>query len=232
MSLLMGRPLWLGSAWTLLAAGLLYLLTPLANAGASGFFALLLVAAGWAVVGRATAVPQPSANRLDDEERRLRAEFIGLLNECVRQFSFQYSAMKAEIGRIQALLAEAIATLSDAFEVIHGQASLQAPAIAEAHAQGMASQVSRAVIALQFHDLVSQLTGHMLLRIEALDAVAVHLGQLTHLLRSDANQAAATIAALKRDADHVATLLAEMELRTLHVPVNQQAMSHGGVELF
>jgi len=99
------------------------------------------------------------------------------------------------------------------------------------HVQGLAG---RALTALQFQDMVSQLSGHILQRIEALDMVARHLGELSGAIKSDAesDDAAAAVTALKEETAKVAGSLVTMELQTTHNPVGQRAMTEGEVELF
>ena len=401
-----GKSFWLGSAWTLLAGSAFYLLTPFGNAGGVGVGALILVAAGWAAIGRCprgTAQTQAEARR-DTRERLLLAEFTELLNECVRQFSAQYAAMNGEIVRIQSLLTEAIETLTASFEGMHQEnerqhrlslsvtgsgsgddseaaldgfvadtsqamqrvvdsvvtnsklglelveatddianrtkavqnilteigaiarqtnllalnAAIEAARAGEAgrsfavvadevrdlsarttqfnqqinglmlgmqasvrlseeaigrlasqdmsfaldskhqvervvhtmhqrnrlrletlenlgsSAEAMATQVGRAITALQFQDMVSQLMAHVLRRVGALDEVVRHLGELSRALQIDAegDDAAAAVAALHSETAKLAGSLAAMELQTTHNPVGQEAMSHGEVELF
>ncbi len=124
----MGKSFWLGGAWTLLTGGFFYYLTPFGNAGFSGGFALFLVAAGWAVLGylpRSGKLTTLKKSHEDSRDKLLLTEFTELLNQCVRQFTFQYEAMNGEIARIQSLLAEAIATLTESFEGMHEQTAMQ-----------------------------------------------------------------------------------------------------------
>ena len=380
--------------------GLFYFLTP--NAGTNSILALLAVAAGWAALSRMPAAAASAIQKQEsDQGRLLLAEFAELLNECVRQFGFQYAAMNSEIARVQTLLAEAIAALTESFSGMHEQTELQQQlslsvtggdrdkesfdvfirdtstimqrvvdsvistsklgmglvegtddiakqtksvqgilaeigsiakqtnllalnaaieaarageagrgfavvadevrdlsartsqfsqqinalmlsmqvlvqkssvaieALAsqdmsfaldskrqvervittmhdqnagrlvalsglEVSAQTMAVQVGRAITALQFQDMVSQLMGHVLRRVDALDSVVRHLGELSQVLKidADADDAPAAIAALKSEAEKVASSLAAMELQTTHNPVDQKVLSDGDIELF
>jgi methyl-accepting chemotaxis protein len=96
------------------------------------------------------------------------------------------------------------------------------------------SQVSRAVTALQFQDLVSQLMAHVLQRTETLDALIGHLGPLGQALRAGAasGDMAAVVAAVSRETEQIAARIEQMAARTTPSPVGQQAMTHGDVELF
>ena len=405
MSRMISKRMWFGLAWTVAAAAALFLFTSVGTLGAAGVGALLVMAAGWAVV---VSLPSASATvtvaSKRDSERQLMGEFSHLLNECVRQFTVQYAAMREEMQRVQALLAEAIEGLTQSFQGMHAQTEAQRQlsvavtssageagatlnfdefvqntagamqrvvdsvignsklalelvevtddiahrtqdvqnilseigsiakqtnllalnAAIEAARAGeagrgfavvadevrdlsartssfsqeintltlgmqvsvrkteeaisrMASQdmnfalesklqvesiiktldlengkrieaiarlgdsahqveglVARAITALQFQDMVSQLSGHVMRRIDALDLVVRHLGELSGAITTDAetDDAAAAVAALKEETAKVASSLAAMELQTTHNPVGQQAMTQGEVELF
>jgi methyl-accepting chemotaxis protein len=101
-------------------------------------------------------------------------------------------------------------------------------------AHGMDQQVNRAVTALQFQDMVSQLTDHVVKRIGALDGVTKHLGKLSRALQQDASSsnARAALQQLHDETASVARSLSTMSVTTEHNPVNQQAMNDGDVELF
>jgi len=391
--------------WTLLAGGAMHLLAPLADAEANYVLALILVAAGWAALGQLPRQTrqQERLTAQHNQERALMGEFTDLLNECSKQFSAQYGEIRHEISRVQSLLAEAIANLTESFEGMHSQTELQrqlslkvtsgsndgesmnfdgfvsntsdvmgrvvesivgnskmgmelvevtdnishrtqevlgilseitaiakqtnllalnaaieaarageagrgfavvadevrdlsartskfsqqinavmvsmrgSVGQAETAIQRMASQdmtfaleskesiesivhdmgqqnqerakaidslgaiatvvegqVGRAITALQFQDMVSQLINHVLLRVEALDGVVSHLSELAGTLRVDADidDAGAAVEALRGETRKVADSLAMMRSQTTHNPVGQQAMTQGDVELF
>jgi methyl-accepting chemotaxis protein len=95
-------------------------------------------------------------------------------------------------------------------------------------------QVNRAVTALQFQDMVSQLMDHVVRRVKALEAVLVDLGNLGRALRADADKsdAGAAITDLRQETGRVAVKLENLANLTSNNPVGQQALSHGDVELF
>ncbi len=96
------------------------------------------------------------------------------------------------------------------------------------------SQVGRAVTALQFQDMVSQLLGHVNNRVAAMDDVASHLGELAATLQKDAASVDAqdAVRSLQAETRRVAERLKDMSHSTAHNPVSQQAMNQGDIELF
>jgi len=392
-------------AWTLFAGGAVYLFAPPAENGLSYVTALIMVAVGWAVIGKISGVT-PQQAHLDarrNQERALMIEFNELLKECTKQFTAQYQEIRLEIGRMQTLLADAIANLTQSFEGMHRQteeqrrlslsvtagagdgvamdfdgfvsntsdvmdrvvqsvvnnsklgmelvevtdniaqrtqevlgilseitaiskqtnllalnAAIEAARAGEAgrgfavvadevrdlsgrtskfsqqinavmmsmqtsvhqaelaiqrmasqdmsfaleskqrvemavldmgrqnqerakaiddlaaSASEVGSQVGRAITALQFQDLVSQLMSHVLRRVEALDRVAIHFEELarTLIMDADVDDADAAVTALRGETRKITDSLAEMTSQTTHNPVAQQVMNQGDIELF
>ncbi|RTL48153.1 MAG: chemotaxis protein [Rhodocyclaceae bacterium] len=101
-------------------------------------------------------------------------------------------------------------------------------------ASSVDEEVSRAVTALQFQDMVSQLVTHVKHRIEALDAVASQFDNLAAVLRQDAERGNAgdAVRSLQDEVGRMRQSLAGLAPRTEHNPVAQQAMSNGDIELF
>lgn len=98
------------------------------------------------------------------------------------------------------------------------------------HAQTMDREVNRAVTALQFQDMVSQLAAHVDLRVDGLirlmgqfDALATRLQQ--SLATGDATP-------LLRAADEMRTEQAALNEKTGARPVRQQEVAHGEIDLF
>jgi methyl-accepting chemotaxis protein len=103
-----------------------------------------------------------------------------------------------------------------------------------AAAQEMEGRVNGAVTALQFQDMVSQLISHVQKRVEALDNVIRHLGELADALRADAASmdAPAAIGALRTETKKIASSLESLAAETINNPVGQRAMTQGDIELF
>ena len=103
-----------------------------------------------------------------------------------------------------------------------------------ASAQKVDTLVGRAVTALQFHDIVSQLMGHVVQRVEALDGVMAQLGELNAVLgdASSEHGMAAALRAIRAEADKLAVGLRDLNERTTRSPVAQQGLATGDIELF
>jgi methyl-accepting chemotaxis protein len=95
-------------------------------------------------------------------------------------------------------------------------------------------QVGRAVTALQFQDIVSQLLGHASRRAEAIDDVSQHLALLAQTLQrhAAAPNGKDILESLKAETRSVSERLQAMADITARNPVSQTEMSQGGVELF
>lgn len=94
--------------------------------------------------------------------------------------------------------------------------------------------VGKAVTALQFQDLVSQLLGHVGRRIDAMDGVMRELNALGSTLEQEArsHDARGAIASLREEQSRIIAALKNIEAQTLNNPVAQQAMTEGDIELF
>jgi methyl-accepting chemotaxis protein len=92
------------------------------------------------------------------------------------------------------------------------------------------AEVNRAVTALQFQDLVSQIVGHAGRRIEAMRRAAKTVDELTKNLESDPRVASVheVCNQLLRLGEHLDT----HSVSGKHNPVSQATLSHGAIELF
>ena len=98
------------------------------------------------------------------------------------------------------------------------------------HAREMDGEVGRAITALQFQDMVSQLITHVDKRAEALDAFMGEFDGLSEGIRRLVMSGDA--AALVQTAGQVRQHLAAIEERLIRSPVSQTEMSHGDIDLF
>jgi len=98
------------------------------------------------------------------------------------------------------------------------------------HAHTMDGEVGRAVTALQFQDMVSQLIAHVDRRTAALDAFMGELDALSDEIQQMANSG--DFDALQKKAGDIRQHLAGFEERLGGSPVSQKEMSHGDIDLF
>ena len=101
-----------------------------------------------------------------------------------------------------------------------------------ATAQRVDCEVNKAVTALQFQDLVSQLVAHMARRVAALDKVTQQMEILAQQLPRAPADAASAAETLRRELGNVIQSLADLDTKTSHNPVHQHGMAHGEIELF
>jgi methyl-accepting chemotaxis protein len=123
-----GKSFWIAAAWTLVVGASFLTLSPLGQAGTSALAAIALVSLGWHfahVLLPPRADCRAAEARRRAEEQSLMSEFHHLLQACVVEFGKQYDAMRAEIGRVQALLSEAIDQLALSFQGMNEQANRQ-----------------------------------------------------------------------------------------------------------
>lgn len=150
--------------------------------------------------------------------------FGDLLRATARHVGAQCGTMRGELGHVQCLLDDAILDLTDCFHQMHDAA----PAPPD---DGV---LHRAITALQFHDMVTQLLGHVTRRIDALDEVMRQFTGLGATLDREAATAdmRAAIASLREEQARVAAALVGLEARITSNPVGQKAMTRGDIELF
>ena len=98
----------------------------------------------------------------------------------------------------------------------------------------MAGQVNQAVTALQFQDMGSQAMQHIQRRLTALQEVLRDLDQLSQRLRGEVVRAdiGVVVDSLCEETGKIAASFEKLEQLSNSNPVDQQAMSHGEVELF
>jgi methyl-accepting chemotaxis protein len=115
-----GKFLVIGLVWTVVMTGGFLLFTSLGQSPAISFTAITLVAAGWVLAAMlAGKIGQDGAQghgTADVSEPDLIAQFSELLDECVRQCTGQFSAIKDDVERVQSLLTDAFGQLSTSFE--------------------------------------------------------------------------------------------------------------------
>jgi methyl-accepting chemotaxis protein len=94
--------------------------------------------------------------------------------------------------------------------------------------------VGKAITALQFQDLVSQLLAHVGRRMDAMDGVMRELNSLGATLEQEArsHDALGAIASLREEQGRIIAALKNIEVQTLNNPVDQKAMTEGDIELF
>ena len=98
------------------------------------------------------------------------------------------------------------------------------------HAKVMDAEVHRAVTALQFQDLVSQLIGHVDRRVDGLSQVLMEFESLAGLMKQ--TMVSGDVEPLKRAAEATRIQISTLGERLGGGPVSQQDVSHGDIDLF
>lgn len=98
------------------------------------------------------------------------------------------------------------------------------------HARNMDLEVNRAVTALQFQDMVSQLIGHVETRIRAMEGVLTEMDAVSDSVTHAALQGDAE--PLRRASDALKTRITSLTEALEKNPVRQQEVSHGEIDLF
>lgn len=249
-----------GGIWTLLVAGgASWWLSVVAASFANMLAALLACAAGWFFlllrVAPATTVRQPEGNPLErlvsESGAYLRPQLAAIKSEsdqvlvllahAIAQLSEGFHGMHRQTG-IQRQLSLAVMSAAKEAALLpanvtedesqhrlrlqHDQA-IEKLAISAAEVDLL---ISAAVKGLQVNDLVSQLIGHVLQRVDAIDAVVDRLDGLALLLA--AQPAVAGPHQVEAQIRLVHDSLQALVAATERPPVSQQSMREGEIELF
>lgn len=256
-SLSRSRALVGGGLWTLLVTGMATWLAPASSASLP--VAVLACAAGWLLlllrVVPAATVARPSEPVLErvvgESAVYLRPQLAAIKSEsdqvlvllahAIAQLSEGFHGMHRQTGIQRQLSLAVMAAAKDAALLPAGVAEeewlqrqrLRHDQAVEELANSAAEVdvlISAAVKGLQVNDLVSQLIGHVVQRIDAIDTVVDRLDGLALLL---ASQPATTAphqveAQIRQVHDSLQALVAATE----RPPVSQQSMREGEIELF
>jgi methyl-accepting chemotaxis protein len=178
-----------------------------------------------------------------DEVRDLSArtsQFSSQINALMQTMQVSVQQTEEAIQRMASqdmtFALESKTRVGEIIETMQGQNRIRIEAIGELakSSHSVEQQVNRAVTGLQFQDMVSQLMAHVGKRVDALDSVIRHLGELSSALQADAqsSNSGAALSQLSDETRRVAESLKNLSVNTHHNPVDQGAMSSGDVELF
>ncbi len=186
--------------------------------------------------GRGFAVVADEVRDLSARTTQFSQQINGLMQSMRGSVRETEEAIQRMASQDMTFALESKERVNEIIQTMQGQNRLRLDAIGKlaASAHSIESQVNSAVTGLQFQDMVSQLLAHVEKRVNALDAVIRHLGELGSALREDARSANAqhALAQLHEETARVAASLTSLQLETRHNPVDQQVMSTGDVELF
>jgi hypothetical protein len=136
-----------------------------------------------------------------------------------KALSAEIGAARADLERLDALLADAVATLVESFGTVTALCGGQGK---------FAIPLERAATALQFQDLASQLIGHTSGRLDDMTRIGEEFDRLGASLAAGKTPAAA----LAETGARLAACVRAMLANNLRQPVRQRELDEGGIELF
>lgn len=178
-----------------------------------------------------------------DEVRDLSARTTQFSQQINSLMQSMESSVKETESAIQGMASQdmtfALESKQKVEDIIHTMehqniARIEAIGALGASASNVESLVGRAITALQFQDMVSQLLGHVVRRVDALDDAMKHLDVLGQALEREAASVdgPAAIISLREEQAGIIAALKDIEAKTVNNPVSQQAMTQGDIELF
>lgn len=224
--------LFLGTAWTLILAGTLYLFK---SSPTWPISVLSLAAAGLGWVAISAYALRRERRAMDAGLAAADAASRAAVDAMAQVMIEQMQGACTELQRVDELLAHAIEQLMAAFNSVSEQARAHQSELAQAAAaaagapgaerlraaaERVASDVDGAVTALQFRDVVGQKLGHVRSELAALE-------QAMHGIREASAQCAQA-----ELAPRVGGLLRQLRQARAASPARQELMHAGEVELF
>ena len=155
------------------------------------------------------------------------------MQEAVRETE---NAIQRMAGQDMTFALESKLRVEEIIHTMEGQAQERNAAI-ERLASGsteVSEQVNRAITALQFQDMSSQLLNHILQRVTSTQEVFGNLASLGNTLGAEAvhGNVGGAAAVVRQESDRIAEQIDKMASKTGTNPVDQKEMSHGEIELF
>jgi methyl-accepting chemotaxis protein len=168
------------------------------------------------------------------------SQFSQQINKVIQNMQVTVEQTEVAIQRMAShdlsFAVESKQSIEDIIATMESQGQSRAVAIGQLGgiADEVDIQVGRAVTALQFQDIVSQLLSHVGRRIDAIDDVSRHLGVLATTLQRNAvtPDAAGALQSMQSETRRVSERLQDMAQKTANSPVSQKEMHRGEIELF
>ncbi|MDX9993803.1 MAG: methyl-accepting chemotaxis protein [Rhodocyclaceae bacterium] len=186
--------------------------------------------------GRGFAVVADEVRDLSGRTTQFSQQINGLMQNMQVSVKQTESAIQGMASQDMTFALESKHKVEDIIRTMERQnvARIEAIGALGASAANVETLVGKAITALQFQDMVSQLLSHVLRRVDALDDAMRHLDVLGNALEREAASVdgRAAIASLREEQAGIAAALKDIEAKTVNNPVSQQAMTKGDIELF
>lgn len=186
--------------------------------------------------GRGFAVVADEVRDLSARTTQFSQQINGLMQSMQTSVKQTEQAIQRMASQDMTFALESKSRVGEIIQTMQMQNRVRSDAVGKlaGSAQSIEQQVNRAVTALQFQDMVSQLMDHVGKRVDALDNVIRHLGELAVALQRDAqsSDSHSALEQLSQGTRQVTDSLANLNLETRHNPVGQKAMDTGDIELF
>lgn len=210
-------------------------------------FAVVILALGWMAVASLLCRSPEDRFRYDREIIEHSSEAIARVSA---EFLTQLGEVRSEVRRAQDIFSEAVVQLIGSFQDVNMHAlrlrQLGGQTVGDGEAgsvdkfernliaEQVEQAVNKAVLSLQFQDVVTQLLGHVGRRLDVLDEVVCDELRLAEVLRDsgDPETTLQTLDALRKHVDQLAQKLVTLKKGVDNNPVSQTGYAGGDVELF
>jgi len=186
--------------------------------------------------GRGFAVVADEVRDLSARTTQFSQQINTLMQSMQVSVSQTETAIKSMASQDMTFALESKQQVEDIIHAMEKQNTSRVQAIGALGGSAMAVEilVGKAITALQFQDLVSQLLAHVGRRINAMDGVMRELNELGATLEEEgrSHDAHGAIASLRQEQGRIIAALKNIEAQTINNPVDQKAMTQGDIELF
>jgi methyl-accepting chemotaxis protein len=186
--------------------------------------------------GRGFAVVADEVRDLSTRTTQFSQEINTVMQGMQAAVTFTEEAIQRMASQDLNFALESRASVGNVIAEVDAQHKLHVSALEslEANADNLQSEVSKAIMALQFQDMVSQLLGHADMRLATLEEATTHLKSVSRTLQDDSIRIhpESAIEAVRTQREHFADEFARLTQNMKKTPVLHEKIKQGDVELF